>query len=676
MNPEPSSESTSHSRAVYEVQLTDAECIAALRFNQARLLRRLPRSWLGTVLKIFSVTAWAGLGIFASSVLSFVGDERTPIAMLWRLSVVAAPLALFLMQYELRGRLFRSIAAGDIALRRRRTISLEEGGLRAASVDGETWLPWSAVKSIEECGEQILVYFDGVSFIPIPGSAFTNPSARAEFLAGIRCRVSAGGPPTAMIPTEPSAQSVIETSRPRPRRVRRLDAHLIDGFGLALFRRPTLELDASEQAWATLIALVFLTIGVSIIGNRLVVGPRAIFSSFGIPGVLFTVPVALITAWTLGRLEGRAHQTLGLMTVIMSVAVPVGIVEVLFRLWDSKADHGFFRSGAIILASWFTLASVVAAIRLLGTARRRWGTSLALTGLLMGFPLAMFYPERTLWWKASEKEEELFSRYALAKEDAFYHQPKILDEQLVRLKPSRPGVVDLYFVGLAAYAMEDVFMKEVQSMTKLFDERFDTAERSLMLINNTKTVHQSPIASATGLSIALKRLSEIMDRNEDILFLFMTSHGSKEKGVAFEFFPLEFEQLGPQRLKSLLDEYGFKRRVVVVSACYSGQYVEGLKDENTVVISASAADKNSFGCSNDADFTYFGKAYFEALQQTYSFIDAFELAKPMIARREDEAHFRHSEPAIFVGESIKGVLEDFAHARESSAKAKSAQLTE
>jgi len=167
-----------------------------------------------------------------------------------------------------------------------------------------------------------------------------------------------------------------------------------------------------------------------------------------------------------------------------------------------------------------------------------------------------------------------------------------------------------------------------------------------------------------------------MDRNEDILFLFLTSHGSKEKGVAFDFYPLHFEQLDPERLKALLDEYGIKRRVVVVSACYSGQYVEGLKDENTVVSSASAADKNSFGCSNDADFTYFGKAYFDALQQTYSFVDAFELAKPMIARRESEAHFGHSEPAMFVGESIKGALEDFVRARELSAKAKSAGLTE
>jgi len=330
-----------------------------------------------------------------------------------------------------------------------------------------------------------------------------------------------------------------------------------------------------------------------------------------------------------------------------------------------------------IFPIWFTSASTVAAIRLLGIPRRRWLASILLTGLLMGLPLTTVYPNRTLWWPRGRDEEEFAAKYrALAREDVFYLQSKLLEDQLAKIKPGRPGVIDLYFIGLAAYAYQDVFMKEVQSMTKLFDERFDTAGRSLMLINNATTVRTSPIASATGLGIALKRFSQLMDRDQDILFLFITSHGSKEHGVAFEFEPLDFDQLDPKRLKKLLDQYGIRRRVVIVSACYSGQFVDALQDEDTLVISASATDRNSFGCSNDADFTYFGKAYFEALQQTYSFSDAFELAKPLIAKREREGHYTHSDPRIFVGQSIKRALEDFASNRESSVKAKSAAVVE
>ncbi|WP_084683783.1 C13 family peptidase [Psychromonas hadalis] len=49
-----------------------------------------------------------------------------------------------------------------------------------------------------------------------------------------------------------------------------------------------------------------------------------------------------------------------------------------------------------------------------------------------------------------------------------------------------------------------------------------------------------------------------------------------------------------------------KWKVIVVSACYSGIYIETLADEYTLVMTASNAEQPSFGCSNSANFTYFG----------------------------------------------------------------------
>ena len=39
------------------------------------------------------------------------------------------------------------------------------------------------------------------------------------------------------------------------------------------------------------------------------------------------------------------------------------------------------------------------------------------------------------------------------------------------LRGNQPGVVDLYFVGFAGTADQDVFLKEVRSVTELFDRR-------------------------------------------------------------------------------------------------------------------------------------------------------------------------------------------------------------
>ena len=110
-------------------------------------------------------------------------------------------------------------------------------------------------------------------------------------------------------------------------------------------------------------------------------------------------------------------------------------------------------------------------------------------------------------------------------------------------------------------------------------------------------------------------------------------------------------------LKDMLDRSGIKWRVLVISACYSGSFVDALKDERTLVVTAAAADKTSFGCSNENDFTYFGDAYINtALREDFSFVAAFERAKDIIARREAAENLIPSEPQIYLGAAMKTKL--------------------
>jgi len=147
-----------------------------------------------------------------------------------------------------------------------------------------------------------------------------------------------------------------------------------------------------------------------------------------------------------------------------------------------------------------------------------------------------------------------------------------------------------------------------------------------------------------------------MDRDEDILFLFLTSHGSKER-FSLDFWPIDFKALDPKNPAGPAERFrnqAARHRGVRV---LFGSFVDALKDENSLVITASAADHNSFGCSNEADFTYFGKAFFdEALRETYSFIEASKRAKPKIAAREKEQDYEGSEPQISIGEGIRKPL--------------------
>jgi hypothetical protein len=79
-----------------------------------------------------------------------------------------------------------------------------------------------------------------------------------------------------------------------------------------------------------------------------------------------------------------------------------------------------------------------------------------------------------------------------------------------------------------------------------------------------------------------------------------------------------------------------------------------------VVITASATDKMSFGCTNTAEMTYFGQAFFaESLRENTSFAAAFKDASLRISEREGFMGFEPSEPQMVVGSLMETALPAF-----------------
>ncbi len=144
---------------------------------------------------------------------------------------------------------------------------------------------------------------------------------------------------------------------------------------------------------------------------------------------------------------------------------------------------------------------------------------------------------------------------------------------------------------------------------------------------------------------------------EDILLLYFTSHGSRDHEIAVQLENLPLVDLSPPLLATLFKEAGIKWKVIVISACYSGGFIEALKDDHTMVITSAHAQRSSFGCSNDADMTYFGRAFFQqALPRTRSFRDAFVMARRLVSTREKAAHFKPSLPQMFSSPAIEARL--------------------
>lgn len=278
-------------------------------------------------------------------------------------------------------------------------------------------------------------------------------------------------------------------------------------------------------------------------------------------------------------------------------------------------------------------------------------------GLINFVPLFQL-PQQPLWYHDYTAQTKTTKPKAnINIENTFYRQSELIRQATDSLLPERAGITDLYFLGVAGYADEDVFMNEAMLAKQLFDDYFDTKDRSLLLINHPQTVEKLPLANGHNLEATVKALADTMNLKEDILFLLLTSHGSKDHKLSIDFEPLGMNDIEPVEIKDILDKSGIKWRVIVISACYSGGFIEPLMDENTLIMTASDKDRNSFGCGHDGDFTYFGEALFgKHLKFERHFSTAFYGARKDIEAREAEESLEVSMPQIRIGRNIEKQL--------------------
>jgi len=242
-------------------------------------------------------------------------------------------------------------------------------------------------------------------------------------------------------------------------------------------------------------------------------------------------------------------------------------------------------------------------------------------------------------------------------EQVMYAQAKRMDEAISKLTPRVPGKVNLYLVAFAGDGSENVFRNEVEYVEKQFAERFDAGGHMLVLINNPATLTQRPLASLSNLESAIDAVAAKMKTDEDVLLLFITSHGSPEHELAVNLDPLPLDLIAPEDLADLLAGSNIRNKVIVLSACYSGGFIDALKGPSTMVITASRADRPSFGCGNKSDITDFGRAFFvNGLNHSDNFDGAFDEARKLVNGWESKAGEEHSDPQISKTPQIESQL--------------------
>ncbi len=267
-----------------------------------------------------------------------------------------------------------------------------------------------------------------------------------------------------------------------------------------------------------------------------------------------------------------------------------------------------------------------------------------------------------LWAVPELDAPQASSDEALADAEAIlFDQAGRIDALLAAIKPeSKPASgakSRAFFLGFAGVGEEKVFAQEVGLAARVLGERYAIGERGLSLINDERDLERAPLASVSALRYALRGMAQRMNLDRDVLFLAISSHGSQDPAIAVANSGLPFNDMTDRDLAEALRQSGIKWRVIIVSACYAGAFIESLKSPTTAVIAAAAADRTSFGCGTDSDLTYFGEAFYrDALPEAKTLRDAFDKAKAAIGVRERRERQEPSKPQAFFGTQIDAKL--------------------
>lgn len=238
-------------------------------------------------------------------------------------------------------------------------------------------------------------------------------------------------------------------------------------------------------------------------------------------------------------------------------------------------------------------------------------------------------------------------------EQVMYAQRGMVHKALAELGPRTPGRPNLYVVAFGADGGEDVFRNEAEYAAKMFPQRFGPDAHVVVLENNPGSLDRHPLASWSNLEETLDGLANLMKPDEDILLLYLTTHGDEDHNLLVDLDPLPLDQIGANDLSDILSKRPFKWKVVVVNACYSGGFVPSLQGPGTLVITAARSDRSSFGCGADSDITYFGHAWLvDGLNHTTDFMEAYRQASAEIAQWEAKDKLTPSEPQMSVGSGI------------------------
>lgn len=161
------------------------------------------------------------------------------------------------------------------------------------------------------------------------------------------------------------------------------------------------------------------------------------------------------------------------------------------------------------------------------------------------------------------------------------------------------------------------------------------------------------VPSPTTARAAVDAITATTERATRGCLIYFTSHGAPE-GMVFG----PDRQINPTMMAQLVRNWCPDRpTVLVVSACFSGIFVDGLAAPNRMIITAARRDRTSFGCGADETYPWFDGCIIETLPTASDFIALANATRACVKRREDAENLTPgSEPQVSIGSTMQLLL--------------------
>jgi peptidase C13-like protein len=371
----------------------------------------------------------------------------------------------------------------------------------------------------------------------------------------------------------------------------------------------------------------------------------------------YVAPV-LIAAWVASRITQPRVEFRSVLFLLVVLA-PI-VIACTFLLAHSVTP--ILQKPAVVGLTAYVIVYLATGLRTLAGRPqvRAVAATIGIAALFTAYCSSIFLIP-TLWW-ATDSEAQTNKGHRVVGtvsldfdnvEELLISQPARIEAMVSRVTPAAENETGIYFVGFAGVGSQKVFAEEIKLAAKRVADRYGTADRTLLMLNDRRDTNSYPLATVSGLKLALKGIASRMHLDRDVLFLALSSHGSADPSLSVSNGALPIRDLRGTTLATALKESGIKWRVIVISACHAGAFIEPLQDDNTIILTAAAADRTSFGCSDDRDLTYFGEAFYrDALPKAATLRQAFDRAVADIASREQREGIKASNPQAFFGPAL------------------------